>query len=221
MAAGLQVMTIGVGDGSAENSVFEGSDFGFVQFDLHAAEIVHNIRNLLEGEENVLFDPHADVLADDPAQDLGTVVIVYAVNPAVFILSGGFLQIGFLDQRVTDERGQHDAVGTGIQGEQDDTVCIAVHVLTAAGGVFGNADPVRTGIPDPLVDTKQKIMMLPFHHGRKLIIRNNFNAQRCVFIHMLFDPLFRGERDRRFGRRRIFRENRDQREQCEHKDQSK
>ena len=64
----LQVMSIGVCDGSAKDGILEGGDFRFVQFNFHTAEIVHNIRDLLEGEKNVFLHPHTDVLADDLAE---------------------------------------------------------------------------------------------------------------------------------------------------------
>ena len=72
--------------------------------------------------------------------------------------------VGTFHQRIADDGGQHDAMGTGVQGHNDDTIGI----------------PQVMGFAGPLVHAQQQVMMLSVNGRGQLLIGNGFNGLRVI-----------------------------------------
>ena len=170
----------------------QGVDLGIGQFDIHAAEIINDIGDLFEREKDIFLNPDADMLTDDLTEFFRPVIIVDVIDPAELLFGVGGCR--FLDDGVADKGRQHDPVSPGIERNQNNAIGIAVHITPAAAVTGGRLGPGRTGIPAPLVNAKEQIVMLAFHDGGKLIIGDNLNRLRKPLVrHLRISPFLRRE----------------------------
>ena len=104
------------------------------------------------------------------AESFRAIVIVDAVDAAD-------MPVRTLHQLLPDKGGQHDALGPGIQGHEDNTVRIAVAVQTLAVFIDGHGGTLRALFDIPGIHAQQQIMVLAIDDGGKLIIGYDFNGQ--------------------------------------------
>ena len=131
------------------------------------------------------------MLADGFAQGLRAVIVIYIIDPAEeFLLFRGS---DFLNDGITDDGSQHNPMGPGIQGNEDDTIGVAVHIASvSAVPLSGGFGIVRTGVTNPMVNAKKEIMVLAFRDRGKFIPGNDLNMLGFPVIGKLFIcPLLR------------------------------